>query len=72
MVLVTRPADNAASMSIFGHLAEWAGLDTVDWASAAFLAFTFSTQEEAEHFAMRVPAGMATLYAQGNYVDVNC
>lgn len=72
VVSVTRPADNAASMSIFGHMAEWAGLDTIDWAGAAFLTFTFPTQEDAQRFAARLPAGMATLYARGQYVDVNC
>jgi len=70
VVVVARPADDAASMVTFEHLATLVGFDTVDWAGAAFLTFNFTSEEDARRFAARIPAGMATLYAQGKYVEV--
>ena len=72
VVVVMRPGEDTPSMSIFRRLAELAGYDTIDWASAAFLTFSFPTEENAHRFAAWIPAGMATLYAHGQYVDINC
>lgn len=72
VVVVSRPADEAASMPTFERLAALAGFDTPGWQAAPFLSFCFATEEAARRFAARVPHGMATLYAHGQYLAVNC
>lgn len=72
VVVVSRPAEEAASMPTFGRLAALAGFDTPGWQAAAFLSFCFATEDGARRFAARVPQGMATLYAYGQYLAVNC
>ena len=44
----------------------------VEWGGAALLTCSFASEEELCRYAARLPAGMATLYAHGEYRYVNC
>lgn len=68
IVVVSRPEEKPLSIQVYNHIAERAGIDTLDWTKSAFLAFPFEREDDAREFMAQLPQGMGMLYAGGDVV----
>lgn len=65
VVVLSRPDEDSPNILAYAGIAEHAGIDTVEWARSAFLAFPFTLESEARQFIKQLPHRLVTLYEHG-------
>ena len=72
VVVVSRPAEDPQACQPSAILPHWQDSISSNGQGLLYLTFSFNDEEDARRFAVRIPAGMATLYTRGQYAEVNC